>query len=346
MTQFRNLVFEGGGVKGIAYVGALEILESKDVLQAVKRIGGTSAGAINAVLVAAGFSNAEQKRILSEMDFNRFLDDSFGFIRDAERLVNEFGWHKGDYFRNWIADLVRQKMGTQNATFTDFRLAGKPDLYLIGANLSTGFGEIFSVEHTPTMRVVDAVRISMSLPLFFAAIRNVRGDVYVDGGLLNNYPIKIFDRKKYIEDEDAARTTEYYEEENRKFLTGPYKDRSPYVYNRETLGFRLDSKREIAAFRYGNVEARRRIEGFFDYGKALLASALNVQEMMHLHSDDWQRTVYIDTLGVGTTDFDIDDKTKRALVKSGRTGTTDYFEWFEKATGDNAPVNRIGPAVG
>lgn len=341
MSQFRNLIFEGGGVKGIAYVGAMQVLEEKKLLKDIKRIGGTSAGAINAVLAACGFTNAEQTKILSEMDFNRFMDDSVGFLRDSNRLLHEFGWHKGDFFRDWIGGLIAQKLGSPFATFTDFKLAKRPELYLVGANLSTGFGEVFSPEHTPTMRVVDAVRISMSLPLFFAAIRNTRGDVYVDGGLLDNYPVKMFDRAKYIDNEKAKITTAYYEAENKKFLTGEYKARSPYVYNAETLGFRLDSQREIAAFRYGNVQVARQIDDFFDYTKALLMTALNVQEAMHLHSDDWQRTIYINTLGVGTTDFDLTSKTKKALVKSGRDHTLAYFEWFEKAKNDDAPVNRI-----
>ena len=341
MPQFRNLVFEGGGVKGIAYVGAMRVLEQKGILKEIKRVGGTSAGAINAVLAACGFTNTEQKEILSEMDFNRFMDDSFGFLRDAKRLVNDFGWHKGDYFREWIGGLITQKLGTPHATFTDFQLTGRPALYLVGANLSTGFGEIFSPEHTPTMRVVDAVRISMSLPLFFAAIRNARGDVYVDGGLLNNYPIKVFDRAKYVENNKAKIETDYYKDENAKFLKGSYKSRSPYVYNAETLGFRLDTKREIAAFRYGNVDVARKIDDFFDYTKALLMTALNVQEAMHLHSDDWQRTIYIDTLGVGTTDFDLTDKDKNALVKSGRDNTLAYFKWFENAPASSSPANRI-----
>jgi NTE family protein len=341
MSQFRNLVFEGGGVKGIAYVGALEVLDQEAILKDIKRIGGTSAGAINAVLLACGYSNAEQRKLLAEMDFNRFMDDSAGFLRDAKRLVDDFGWHKGDYFREWVGELVAKKMGSAHATFRDFQLAKRPDLYLVGANLSTGFGEVFSVEHTPSMRVVDAVRISMSLPLFFAAIRNPRGDVYVDGGLLNNYPIKLFDREKYVDQKAALRIPDYYNDENKAFLKGIYKNRSPYVYNMETLGFRLDSKREIAALRYGNVEVQNQISDFFDYTKALLKTALNAQEAMHLHSDDWQRTIYIDTQGVGTTDFNVTNAKKTALVKSGRDCTKAYFDWFKKTKGKDEPVNRV-----
>ena len=47
MSQFRNLVFEGGGVKGIAYAGAVAVLEDKGILPGIRRVAGTSAGAIS-----------------------------------------------------------------------------------------------------------------------------------------------------------------------------------------------------------------------------------------------------------------------------------------------------------
>jgi len=344
MSQFRNLVFEGGGVKGIAYVGALEVLENKGVLGDVQRIGGTSAGAINAILLGCGYSNQEQLSILTQLNFKNFLDDSWGVVRDTSRLISEFGWYKGDFFHQWIGKLIKDKLGSAGLTFVDFENKTNKSIFLVGANLSTQFGEVFSAEHTPTMRVVDAVRISMSLPLFFRAVRSSRGDVYADGGLLNNYPIKLFDREKCIEPNElsgAARTTEYYTKENGRFLKGDTKSRSPYVYNRQTLGFRLDSKREIGVFRYGDVPIAQPVEDFFDYGKALVQTALNAQEMAHLHSDDWHRTIYIDTLGVSTTDFGISSRKRDALVNSGRSCTEKYFDWFSSATGADTPCNRI-----
>ena len=86
---FRNLVFVGGGVKGIAYVGAMNVLETEGILKNITRVGGTSAGSINAVLFAAGFSNQETLRILSKLDFNVFKDDSWGVLRDMNRLKDE-----------------------------------------------------------------------------------------------------------------------------------------------------------------------------------------------------------------------------------------------------------------
>ena len=66
---------------------------------------------------------------------------------------------------------------------------------------------------------------------------------------------------------------------------------------------------------------------------------MNAQEKQHLKSDDWQRTVYINTLDVGTTDFDISAEKKQALVEQGIQGTETYLQWFEEA--NENPVNRL-----
>ena len=47
----------------------------------------------------------------------------------------------------------------------------------MGSNISTGYSEVFSYEHTPNTRVADAVRISMSIPLFFQAVKDFRDDI-------------------------------------------------------------------------------------------------------------------------------------------------------------------------
>ncbi|HET6364250.1 MAG TPA: patatin-like phospholipase family protein [Nitrospirota bacterium] len=95
--NFKNLIFEGGGVKGIAYLGSLAVLAEKGILQNMRRIGGTSAGAINAILLGLGFSPDETKDIPWSLDFNKFMDDSWGIVRDTDRLVKDFGWYKGDF---------------------------------------------------------------------------------------------------------------------------------------------------------------------------------------------------------------------------------------------------------
>ncbi len=341
---FKNMVFEGGGVKGLAYVGALEVLEDKGILQNIERVGGTSAGAINAVLLGLGYTNDEIRERLSELDFNKFLDDSPGFFRDGIRLFRKFGWHKGDFFRGWIDGLIQEKAGRRNATFGHLKSLGHDkkfkDLYIVGTNLSTHYSKVFSCDHTPETAVADAVRISMSIPLLFAAMRNQEKEVFVDGGVLDNYPIKLFDRKKYIEDVDLKKNsleTDYYKKTNERLgLVG--EEQNPYIYNRQTLGFRLDSKEEIDLFMEHKGPAVHKIDGFLDYAKALIGTIMDVQANQHLHSDDWHRTIYIDSLGVKTAQFDLDDETKEALVESGRCYTKAYFKWYDDPA--NKVINR------
>lgn len=336
--HFRNLVFEGGGVKGIAYVGALDELDKRQILPNIRRIAGTSAGAVNAVLLATGHTAAETTRILLDLDFRNFLDESWGLLRDGKRLLDEFGWYKGDFFRDWIGERIAVKTGNEGSTFSDFSTLGLAELYLVATNLSTGFSEVMSAEHTPRMTVAEAARRSMSIPLFFRAVRGKRGQLLVDGGVLRNYPVKVFDRSRYVTPGRRrlhARTTSYYREDNRNRPAGSCR----YVYNKETLGFRLDSLDEIALFRDGALPTALRIGDFFDYGWALFQTVLNSQNNSHLHSDDWQRTIYIDTLGVGSTDFELSATKKKRLIASGAEGVRAYFDWYDNARAAELPCN-------
>jgi len=332
---FRNLVFEGGGVKGIAYVGAMRVLEKEGILKNIKRVGGTSAGSINAVLFAAGYSNQETLKILNDLDFNNFKDSSWNVLRDMNRLREEYGWYKGDFFREWIGSLLKKKTGSSDITFKDLQEYSSKALYIYASNLSTMFGEVYSPEHTPRMRIVDAVRRSMSIPLFFRTVRDDRDDVFVDGGAINNYPIKLFDREKYLEDSSLKRIPSYYEEEN-KLLAVKSPKSSQYIYNKETLGFRLDSAKEIGVFRDAQEPQHIKIENFLDYTMQLIKTVLAAQDSQHLHEDDWHRTVYIDTLGVGTTDFDLSDSLKKDLVLSGTKSAEQYLKWWSDVTQDLA----------
>ena len=341
--HFKNLVFEGGGVKGIAYVGALDVLDQEGILKDIERVAGTSAGAMVAVLIGLGYSAEEMKDILWKIKFRNFLDKSWGLIRNTERLVDDYGWYKGEFFRNLMAEYIQAKTGDGEITFKDIekmRKEGKPfrDIYLIGADLSTGYSKVFSASTTPDVKVADAARISMSIPLIFAAVKGLNGDdhIYVDGGLLENYAIKVFDRKDYVIDEVNARRTDYYKKINQKLKSENSKTKeksidnlNEYVYNKETLGFRLDAKEDINLFLDHNAEPKtKKIDDIISYTTALVTTLIDFQNNVHLHSDDWQRTVYIDTLGVSSMDFDISDSKKQKLVDSGISHTKAYLDWY------------------
>ena len=337
--HFKNLIFEGGGVKGIAYVGALEVLEKEGILKDVERVAGTSAGAMVAVFVALGYTAEEISDILWSINFKNFMDSSWGIVRDLNRLINDYGWYKGDYFRNLMAGYIEKKTKNGEITFKELAKSKKfRELHLIGADLSTGYSKVFNATNTPNVKVADAARISMSIPLFFAAVKGVEGDdhIYVDGGLLNNYAIKSFDRQVFVADEANARRTDYYEKINKRIkeMGGTLKMPkinvvNEYVYNKETLGFRLDGKEDIELYLNPNAEPPvKEIKTLFTYTKALVTALIDFQNNIHLHSDDWQRTIYINTSGVDATDFNISDSKKEQLVAAGRGFTEDYLEWY------------------
>src|SRR3954453_13731963 len=75
VENYVDLVFEGGGVKGIAMVGALSVLEEHGYKP--QNVAGTSAGAIVATLLAAGYTAAELRDLISNQDFSEFMDTNW-----------------------------------------------------------------------------------------------------------------------------------------------------------------------------------------------------------------------------------------------------------------------------
>lgn len=196
------------------------------------------------------------------------------------------------------------------------------------------------------MSLVTDSRISMPMPFFFGAMRfGARNDVFVEGGVMLNYPVKLFDRQRYIDmahEAEAARPVDYNNRENARFLL-KRPDRSPCIYNRQTLGLRLNTAEEIGAFRYDEPLQGEEIKNLTQYARALIPAVMQVQENQHLHSGDWQRTLYINTLDVKTTDFDMSNEQKAALMQEGIKGAENYFRWFEDPA--EQPVNRLSAVV-
>ena len=294
---YRNLVFEGGGVKGVAYGGALEVLEQSQITPQIERVAGTSAGAITAALVSIGYTASEFVEIMMGIDFSKFEDGSD--IGGPLRLIEHYGWFKGDYFLNLMQSYIKQKAGDGRATFRD--LAGKSgfkDLHVFGTDLSQQAVQQFSYQTTPDVAVADAVRISMSIPFFFES-RSYDGNVYCDGGVLNNYPVWTFDQQYTATDPDSGHTMLH---------------RTP---NPETLGFHLDNLDQPPPRPIDNV--RRFAGSVFD-------ALLDIQDiLLKTNPGDERRTVFINDLGVKTTDFQLSDQTKWELIAQGRIATSAYL---------------------
>jgi NTE family protein len=286
----ENLVFEGGGVKGIAYAGAVEALSERGQLEGVKRVAGTSVGAAVAALLALGAKSQEIQEAVGGMNPRAFADDDCGVLRDLRRLLKRYGWNRGDSFTEWFKEQMRAVAGSSEYTFADIRhLAARyhgefRDLYIIGTNLSRQESRIFSAAHTPDMPVWKAVRISISIPLFFAAVE-MDGEWWVDGGLTWNYPIDLFDR----------------------WIDGKME------VNEKTVGFRVGSRHESE---YNHPV--HPIGSLCDFGLVLAGYWQETANRMHMKLADWERTVFIEANGVRATDFDLSRPAARELARNGK----------------------------
>jgi len=290
---YRNLVFEGGGVKGLAYAGALEVLDEVGIMGQIERVGGASAGAITATLIALGYTAAEIKSTIMALDFKKFED---GGLTGLERLVMHYGWFKGDFFLNFIEGQIAGKTGNPRSTFGEVRRPAFRDLYVVGTELTQQLSVVFSPDTTPDIAIADAVRISMSIPFFFAA-RTIGDNAYCDGGVLNNYPLSLFDQQG--------------------FLSTPGDDPTADVTNTETLGFHLDNL---------NQPTTHKIDNLVQFAGGVYDALVNIQvDLLMSNPDDVKRTVFINDLGIKTTDFHLSNEQKLALIESGKDATLKYL---------------------
>jgi NTE family protein len=206
-----DLVLSGGGVLGVAHVGAVAVLEEHGYEP--QRIAGTSAGSIVGALLAAGASAGELHGLFGTLELDRALDpdalDRVPLLGPALSVVLENGYAKGDYLRNLVAGEL-DKRGV--STFADLRREGAGDdprpeqrwrLTVLAADVTRG--ELLRLPQDyarygldpDAQTVADAVRASISVPYLFepARLRHHEGEsLLVDGGIISNYPLDVFDR--------------------------------------------------------------------------------------------------------------------------------------------------------
>lgn len=314
---YRNLVFKGGGVRGIAYMGALEVLEELDVLKNIERVVGTSSGAIAATIVSFRKNISEMIEIFHTLNLQKVPQGAVDgkrkniiLLKNSEnytRLFERFGWYSSAYFHSWLQSIIAdQCRGNADATFSDFRKLGFRDLHIVVSNISRHRAEIFSARTTPDVSVADAVRMSMSIPLFFESLRfdGKRmgfGDYYVDGGLFNNYPIHIFDQPEFAK-------------ESRLYRDG---------VNLETLGlFLFPSK----LYDTDNVDDPKHLWEYLDLIVRSLNDSRQISDLAENVANK-QRTIEISDCGISSTQFDLspDSKEYQQLFTEGRIAVKKFF---------------------
>ncbi|CDO01916.1 Patatin [Oceanobacillus picturae] len=291
-------VFSGGGVKAYGFLGVLEVLKSKELK--LERVAGTSAGAIVASFLASGFDVDDIRLKLDELDLKMFLDPPLitkwlPFSKWVF-LYFQLGINKGDKLENWLYSQLAEKniytfndipRGYLKVVISDLSL-GK--LVVIPDDLERVYG--INPLHFP---VAKAVRMSAGFPYFFMPKKlpgksNTKS-IIVDGGLLSNFPLWIFDNQKGKQD-------------------------------RPILGVKLSETVE-------NTEPRR-IRNALDMFQALFATMKMAHDTRYISTAQKRNIIFVPVEGIGAINLSINEATKENLINIGMESAEVFLQKWPK----------------
>lgn len=312
-----DLVLQGGGVKGIALVGAVDrLLEQFDV----QRVGGTSAGAIVAALIAAGYSREELREAMGELRYDLVPDAvvPIPVLGELTGLLTSSGLYRGEYIQDWVtkklaakgvhtfAQLPLHPDAERDPALTDdrgYRLVVTATDITRGQALRLPWDCRKAFGRDPAEQsVAEAVRMSLSIPFFFRPVRvpTRHGAVsVVDGGVLSNFPVEMFDRQD-------GRSSRW-----------------------PTLGAGIipDLPAATSTLIPGLPGS---LPGFLGVLQRTITTAVVGHDQTYLSEPrNAARVFCADTSSVGVVDFGIDAARRAALVRAGEKAADDFLEGWD-----------------
>ena len=184
----KRLVLSGGGIKVVALVGSLLSLESAGHLKNVKEVCGVSAGAFLAFMIASGYPITKIRSLILELDFSIIRNVSAeGFLGFPETFGVDDGAHLVKFLESMFKVALKMDPGI---TFAELARKGKYSFRCWATDLSTRSAHEFSASNTPSVKIIDALRASMALPMYFTPVLDPStGHVLSDGGIQGNLPL-------------------------------------------------------------------------------------------------------------------------------------------------------------
>jgi len=318
---YADAIFEGGGVRGVAFLGALRCCSDLGIRW--RKLAGTSAGAITAAVLATDLSIDDLEELLGQLDYSIFLtqknsplilngDPADDLQSPAWTLLfltisRQMGEYSSQPFRQWLeATLARGHLHT----FADVKkLVKDRELKVVISNLSRGemlvipddlhrresadsdaLYEELQLKSAEDFSVAEAVRLSMSIPLFFEPGK-LGNDLIVDGGILSNFPLWIYDTQS---------------------------GSTPVAPRWFTFGFRLVDT---------GLENQMKINNPVSMLSAMFTTMMKARDRYHQREMDKGRVINIDVTeaGVTATDFNLDADRKANLYRLGYLYTKRFF---------------------
>ncbi|ASV69035.1 patatin-like phospholipase family protein [Cytobacillus sp. FSL W7-1323] len=285
-------VFSGGGIKGFALIGALAEIEKQGFQ--FKRVAGTSAGSIISALIIAGYSSDEIERMMDDLDLKVFLDSRKSLIPIAVAKWIFLFWSLGLYKGNELEKWIEARLAARGIrTFAD---VPPLSLRIIASDLTNGRllvlpDDLPKYQIDPNrFSVAKAVRMSCSMPYFFEPVkiggRGKRNNLIVDGGVLSNFPMWLFDK-------DNVKKT------------------------RPVLGVKLSIN--------NNEQPPRRIKNAIQMFEALFETMKDAHDSRYISRSHEQNVIFVPTEGVLATEFELTEEGKRDLLKLGRERAKEFL---------------------
>lgn len=291
-----NGVFEGGGIRAIGFIGAINCFEDYNI--SWNRLAGTSAGAIIAALLSSGFTGKEINKLVINTNFLKFMDKDYiqklPLIGKPLGLIKEKSIYSGDYMEEYLYKVLGSK-GVY--TFKDLKEHGRYKALFVACDITSSKPIILPDDlpyyniNPDEFTVAKALRMSSSIPLYFKPVMLCKDGIphyIVDGSVAYNYPIDIFDN------------------ENESF---------------KTIGFKFELKETDSLTSSGRSDP---LAFLYD----LASSVPNENKKIHLIDMYKEKTVLIPTMGVKSTDFEIKEDKAISLYKAGYKNAKTYLRKF------------------
>ncbi len=196
MLPPRRIAMSGGGMKGIAHAGALEVLQERGLLRHVCEYVGTSAGALMAFCLCIGYSVAELRDLCVGFDFTllQTLEPD-----SVLQIMESYGMDNRENLDKLLRILLKTKGYGPDATFAD--ISGSLALRIYATDIHACEIRELSLRATPRMPLRLAVAASMAIPLYFTPVEDPEtGHLLVDGGLIAHFPFH------HLTDDERAET--------------------------------------------------------------------------------------------------------------------------------------------
>lgn len=200
LPKHTTVVFSGGGTRGLAFAGALDVLRTHGIdwglrCPKLETVAGCSIGAMTALLICLGFSAHEIGHLVMHTEFHHLVSldpmQMFGVV-----MSGSLGLDAGNVLKEWLAKQIAAKTlvdvaQAQRMTLLQLYEKTQMKLVCVATHIETRKLVDFHFESFPNVAVVDAVRASMALPPLFQPVE-IQGALYADGGMVNNFPVSLF----------------------------------------------------------------------------------------------------------------------------------------------------------